>query len=171
MNIKVAKKELGGLLKAGDHRGTITEAGIELSKQQPNWKDRTPQLKVVVKNALGQITAWLNLRGYKNSSDFEGGLAPKGHEFRSFDDSSEKFLVNIKTGMRVEDKARTEKLLSNVGNLAYAIGMTEEDATEDEIAAAALESEVGVRVRDNANGRPEAYFFMPADEVVENVKA
>lgn len=172
MNIKVAKKELGGLLKAGDHVGTITEAGIELSKEQPNWSDRTPQLKIVVKNAHGQITAWLNLRGYKNSSDFDGGLAPKGHEFRSFDDSSEKFLVNTKTNKRVESPERTAKLLENVGNLAYAIGMEAgEDTTEQDVAEAAFESQVGVRVRENANGRTEAYYFMLPSEVKATVKA
>lgn len=165
MNIKVAKKELGGLLKAGDHQVTITEAGIELSKEQPNWSDRTPQLKVVVKNVLGQITAWMNLRGYKNASDFEGGLAPKGHEFRSFDENSEKFLVNSKTNKRVESPERTAKLLENVGNLAFAAGIEESDIEIEDLVDQLTGSTCSVRVRETAAGRVEAYYFTQSASV------
>ena len=165
MNIHVAKKEIGGLLPAGDHKVEITEAGIDFSKEQPNWTDRTPQLKVVAKNAKGQITAWMNLRGYKNSSDFEGGLAPKGHEFRSFDEGSEKFLVNSKTGKRVESTERTAKLLENVGNLAFAAGITQSDIEIEDLVSQLTESSVAVRVRENSRGQLEAYYFMPATDV------
>lgn len=170
MKIEVKKKELGGLLKAGDHQVTVTEAGIVFSKENPNWTDLTPQLKVIGKNEKGQITAWMNLRGYKNISDFDNGIAPKGHEFRSFDDSSEKFLCKIgKDGKatRVVSEERTAKLLENVGNLAFAIGFEDELDSDDlePLTEALYNAEVGVRVRENANGRTEAHYFMAADEV------
>lgn len=164
MNIKVAKKELGGLLKAGDHNVTITTATITMSKEQAQWKDRTPQLEVVCKNKSGQITGWLNLRGYKNSNDFEGGLAPKGHEFRSYSADSEKFLVNSKTNMRVESPERTAKLLENVGNLAFAAGVTDEEISIEELPDALLNADVAVRVRENGRGS-EAYYFMQSSAV------
>src|SRR3990167_5942510 len=117
MKIKIERKQIGGLLPVGDHKVTITEASIDMSKEQPNWSDKTPQLKVVCKNEQGQITGWLNLKGYKNSSD-SNEIAPKGFEFRSYDANSEKFLVDKRTSKRVESPERTAKLLENVGNLA-----------------------------------------------------
>lgn len=165
MRITVKKKEIGGLLKAGDHNVTITECALELSKEQPKWSDRTPQLKVVVKNQSGQITAWMNLRGYKNSSDFENGIAPINHEFRSFDENSEKFLVNKKTNKRVESPERTAKLLENVGNLAFAAGIEDETIDTDDIPDALVGKTCTVRVRETASGKTEAYYFMPAETV------
>jgi len=164
MTIKVAKKEIGGLLKAGDHQVIITEAGIELSKEQQSWTDRTRQLKVVVKNKFGQITAWLNLKGYKNISDFPGGIAPKGHEFRSYDESSEKFLVNKATGKRVESAERTAKLLENVGNLAYSAGIEVEEIELEDVPSELVDASCGVRVRENGRGQLEAHYFMKASE-------
>lgn len=162
--ITIAKKVIGGLLAVGDHICEIVECGLEQSKEQDNWNDRTPQLKVVSKNKTGQITAWLNLRGYKNVSDFEGGIAPKGFEFRSFDENSEKFLVDKKTGKRVESPERTAKLLENVGNLAYAAGITDEQIDIDALQTELLSSTVAVRVRENARGQREAYYFMQPEE-------
>ncbi len=159
MKVTVAKKELGGLFKAGDHDVNITECGLEMSKEQPKWSDRTPQLKVVMKNATGMITSWLNLRGYKNSAD-TNGIAPKGHEFRSYSADSEKFLVNKATGKRVVDDERTQKLLSNVGNLAFAAGIQDEEIDTDNLPDALLGASLTVRVRESANGKPEAYFFL-----------
>ena len=162
--ITVAKKVIGGLLSIGDHIVEIVECGLELSKEQDNWSDRTPQLKVVAKNKTGQITAWMNLRGYKNASDFEGGIAPKGFEFRSYDENSEKFLVDKKTGKRVESPERTAKLLENVGNLAYAAGIKSEELDLDDLQDELQGASVAVRVRENSKGNREAYYFMQPDE-------
>lgn len=162
--ISVAKKVIGGLLAIGDHIVEISECGLEQSKEQDNWSDRTPQLKVVAKNKTGQITAWMNLRGYKNAGDFDGGIAPKGFEFRSFDENSEKFLVDKKTGKRVESPERTAKLLENVGNLAYAAGIKEEEIDLDSLQDELTGATVAVRVRENGRGQREAYYFMQAEE-------
>ena len=162
--IIVAKKVIGGLLSIGDHICSIVECGLEQSKEQDNWSDRTPQLKVVAKNKTGQITAWFNLRGYKNASDFENGIAPKGFEFRSYDENSEKFLVDKKTGKRVESPERTAKLLENVGNLAYAAGITEESIDIDALQTELLDATIAVRVRENSRSQREAYYFMQAEE-------
>lgn len=168
--ITAAKKIIGGLLAIGDHIAEIVECGKELSKEQENWNDRTPQLKVVAKNKTGQITAWMNLRGYKNASDFEGGVAPKGFEFRSYDETSEKFLVDKKTGKRVESQERTAKLLENVANLMFAAGIegtSDLDALPDELQG----QSVGVRVRENSRGKAEAYYFLRPEEVSSEVEA
>ena len=163
--IHVAKKVIGGLLAIGDHIVEISECGMELSKEQDNWNDRTPQLKVVAKNKTGQITAWMNLRGYKNASDFEAGVAPKGFEFRSYDENSEKFLVDKKTGKRVESPERTAKLLENIGNLAYSAGITDESIDLDKLQEELAGATVGVRVRENSRGQREAYYFMQTEEI------
>ena len=169
MIVKIEKKELGGLLRAGDHIGTITEAGIEFSKENSSWKDRTPQLKIVIRNAKGMITAWLNLRGYKNATD-SNGIAPKGFTFASFNDDSEKFLVG-KDGKRVVSSERTAKLATNVANLGYAIeeeGEFDSDKLVDyanSLLDSLLQQEVGVRVRESATGKLEANYFMKASEV------
>src|SRR3990167_1814691 len=126
MKIKIERKQIGGLLPVGDHKVTITEASIDMSKEQPNWSDKTPQLKVVCKNDKGQITSWMNLRGYKNASDFPGEIAPKCHEFRSYDANSEKFLVDKKTNKRGESPERSAKRAENVGNLSFAAGIDAE---------------------------------------------
>ncbi|TAL61578.1 MAG: hypothetical protein EPN85_04455, partial [Bacteroidetes bacterium] len=113
-------KKLKNALDTAEQKAIIKEAKIELSKGQPNWNDRSLQLKIVVANSKFKLKASLNLIGYKNSSDFGGGLAPKGHEYRPIDYVSEKFVVNLKTGKRVESTERTNKLLENVGKLAHA---------------------------------------------------
>ena len=160
------KKEIGGLLPEGDHVGTIVEIAMEKSKKQENWKDVTDQLKVTVKNTKGQSTAWLNLTGYKNQNDFEGGIAPKGFHFASFDDASEQFLVKTSTGKRVTSDERTEKLLTNVDNLINAGGIeTGEELDLDEIVDALLDVEIGIRVKKNTRGVNELSYFMKADEV------
>jgi len=163
--IKVVKKVIGGLLPIGDHIVDITECGMELSKEQENWNDRTPQLKVVAKNKAGQITAWMNLRGYKNVDDFEGGIAPKGYEFRSFDDNSTKFLVEKKTGKRVESPERTAQLLENIGNLAFSAGIEDEEIDLDDLQESLNGATVAVRIRENSRGQHEAYYFMQPEEV------
>ena len=163
MKIQPKRKIIGGLLQPGKHKVTITECALELAKENDIFGDRTPQLKVVVKNESGQSTAWMNLKGYQNATDHDG-QAPVGHEFRSFNDDSEKFLVEKKTGKRIESKDRSESLQENVANLAASAGITEEMEIE-ELTEALVGKEVGVSIRENGRGQLEAYYFFPAEEV------
>lgn len=163
ISITAKKKDIGGLLPVGDHIVEITEAGMELSKENDVFNDQTPQLKIVCKSAKGQITAWMNLKGYKNASDTDG-VAPKGFEFRSFNEDSEKFLVDKKTSKRVQSDERTANLHENVGNLAFAADI-EGEIDLEELPAELTGKQVGVRVRENKQGRLEAYYFMLPSEV------
>lgn len=172
--IKITPKIKNFFLGAGDHVVEITEAAMVLSQElktplgeTPKWIDRTPQLKVVVRNQKGMITAWLNLKAFKNVKDFTDGVAPAGHAFRSFDESSEKFLVNLATNTRVESAERTEKLLEQVANFAACAGFTDEDGEIDldEIIAGSVSQETAVRVKENLRGQLEVQNFMLPERV------
>jgi hypothetical protein len=167
MKITSKKQNIGSLLPAGDHVVTITECGMELSKENSElWADQTQQLKVVMKNDKGMITSWLNLEGFKNKKDYPDGVAPKGFDFRQFDENSDAFLVNTKTNKRVRSQERTDKLLAKVGNLAFVLGFEEDaDFELDEVIASAISSEIGVRIRENNKGKLEPFHFIPANEV------
>ena len=174
MNIKITPKVKNFFLGAGDHIVEITEAGMTLSKELktplgevPKWNDLTPQLKVVVRNHSGMITAWLNLKAFKNVKDFTDGVAPAGHAFRSFDESSEKFLVNLATNTRVESIERTATLHEQVANFAACAGFTDEDGALDldEIIAGSVGMETAVRVRENKRGSLEVANFMLPERV------
>src|ERR1035437_6583678 len=172
MKIAIKLKEIGGLLPAGQHLVTITEAGIENSAKNEHWADLTPQLKVVAKDENGlQATAWINVKGFQNASDFND-VAPKGCEFRSYDENSEKFVVDKKTNKRVESKERTAKLLENIGSLAACAGIDGEELEGDtvidilnELAPQLIDASVGVKIRENSRGKIEVAYFMPSEKV------
>jgi|CXWL01.1.fsa_nt_gi hypothetical protein len=157
----IAKVLVGGLLGTGEHKCTITEIGMDLSKPSPNWSDRTPQIKTVFKNDKGTITQWNNLKGYKTIKDFANGVAPKGFEFRSSEAGDENYLVNLKTNERVEspDKTATcERMFAEMGNDA---GIAEgADFTISDL----IGKEVGVVVRAKGKG-VEVHYTKPASRV------
>ena len=163
------EQHYGTLLPVGDHIAEITECGMELSKENSAdlWVDQNEQIKIVLKNKDGMITYWINTKAYKNKSDYAGGVAPKGFEFRQFDDKGEEFLVNIKTNRRVEctpDQERSIKLMRSVKQLAFLCGFTK-PVSLDEIMLEAVNTTVGVSVRLNKRGTLEAYKLIPADKV------
>ena len=172
--IKITPKVKNFFLGTGDHVVEITEAAMVLSQElktplgeTPKWIDRTPQLKVVVRNKAGMITSWLNLKAFKNVKDFTDGVAPTGFAFRSFDESSEKFLVELATNSRVESIERTEKLHEQVANFAACAGFNDEDGAIDldEIIAGCIGQETAVRVKENTRGQLEVQNFMLPERV------
>ena len=174
MNIKITPKVKNFFLGTGDHIVEIIEAAMTMSKElktplgeTPKWNDRTPQLQILVRNPKGMITSWLNLKAFKNVKDFTDGVAPAGHEFRSFDESSEKFLVNLATNTRVESIERTAVLHEQVANFAACAGFTDEDGEMDldEIMAGAIGQTTAVRVRENTRCQLEVSNFMLPERV------
>jgi hypothetical protein len=166
-------KAIGGLLAIGQHVAEMVEVAFTTAKESTKWVDKTPQVKIVYKNETGQVTAWMNCRGYKNISDFPNGIAPKGHEFRSFDEDSEKFLVDKKTNMRVESPERTEQLLQNIDRVAISAGVVEEGEDYDfnDLPNLLVGESVGIKVIENKRGKIEVSFAMPVKDVKSTVAA
>lgn len=133
-------------LPIGKNLVEIIECGLELSEEEIIWNDRTPRLKIIVGNKRGKITTYMNLRGYKNASDFEGEIAPFGYEFRSLDRNLERVLVDKKTGKRIESPERTTELREKVGNVAYAAGIEMEEIDLDTFQEEIVGKTVGVIV-------------------------
>ena len=165
-------KEVTGGMPAGMHVATIAEVTrITSSDKDKPWSDTTDQLKVVFKNATGQITAWMNLEGFKNKSDQPDGIAPKGFSFASYDDNSEKFLIKNATKTRVRSTERTEKLLENIDNLAFCAGIEDEfDIDSDEFGPSLLGAEVGICVKENNRGKNEVSYVCLASKVSVEVE-
>ena len=166
---KAVLKPIGGLLPVGQHKVEIIEAAFITSNavvKRP-WDDVTPQLKLVYKNENGVITSWMNCKGYKNINDFVGGVAPKNHELRSFDEDSEKFLVDKKTNKRVESPERTEEMLQNVDRVAISAGVVEEGEDYDfnDLPNMLVGEMVGIKVIENKRGKVEVSFAMPVEAV------
>lgn len=174
------------LLPAGKHVVEIVEA-TPLSSQElvtpegemPKWIDKTPQVKIVMRNAVGQTTYWMNLTAFKSIKDFSDGVAPVGYAFRSFNENSEKFLVDIATNKRVECPEGHPRLAiveEIFGNFAASVGFTDEDgAIEiDEILAGSVGRNIGVNVKERINNGKtylEVASVMPANRVKQEVTA
>jgi len=162
--VSVKKVLKGGLLSIGQHLTTI--ASIVEAKPTEDidrqWNDDTPQLEVTFQSEEGSIKKWYNLAGYKSKSDYPTGVAPKGFEFRSSANGDENYLVNIKTGMRVQDEEKTataEKIFCELANDA-GIAEGEGFGISDLIG-----KQIGVNVRDNNKGGVEVHYTMPASRV------
>lgn len=159
--------KLGGLLKAGKHIVKIELANWEESAahSEAAWTDVNKQLKVVLRNKNGVITAFMNTIGYQNSKDFND-VAPAGHFFASFGTDATKYVVDKKTNERVESPERSEKMQKMIGNLLFAAGLS--NATEKTICKDLKDAEVGVWVQEKQlAGKTvvEAYYFEPAANI------
>lgn len=185
--IKAVKPVLKSfLLGAGKHIVEVIEATPVFSQElvtpegeMPKWVDKTPQVKVVMRNAVGQTTYWMNLTAFKSIKDFTDGVAPEGFTFRSFNDTSEKFLVDLATNKRVEcpeGHERLEVVAGIFGNFAASLGFTDEDGDIeiDEILSTAVGRKIGVNVKERINNGKsylEVASVMPAERVKPEVEA
>lgn len=166
-------REVGTTLPIGNYVGRITGASHTQAKINENWATPTPQIEFVFENEEGRIKMWTNLRGYMNATDLNNVL-PKAKvgesfSFRSFDESSEKFLVRTFKGVsdRVEDPAKTENLLKTLDNILLNAGCIEENAEydTDDVPEMVQDMEIGFRVVENERGKNEVAYTMPASKV------
>lgn len=150
------------LLQPGRHLCAIKTAADTLSKPNDMWKDRTPQVEVVFEDTNGKIiTGWYNLKGYQKQDDFADGKAPKGFEFRSSEGNDEQYLVDLKTGNRVESLERTEQALKIFTNMANDAGIGAGEGFE---LSDLTGLPIGVQVRAK-NQSVEIHYTMPAKRV------
>lgn len=165
-----ARVFLGALLSAGEHKVVISEIAETVSKPSDNWKDQTPQIEVKFKGENDRVlTHWFQLKGYKQAKDYPNGKAPAGFAFRSSENGNEQYAVNIKTGNRVEDPAKTATCMNILGEFAATCGIAEETEinSTSELIEALQGAELGIKVRSRADDKVEYHYSMP----VENVKS
>lgn len=171
--VSVKKILKGGLLQAGQHATEISEVSLVESEPSTQWADRTAQLKVAFKNAAGSITRWYNTIGYKSISDFPTGIAPKGFEFRSSESGNENYLVNIKTGLRVENDEKSETCATMLGELLEDAGIPAGTDFSDEatgevdfeaVAKALYAKPIGLMVKED-NGKVNVAYTMHVEKV------
>ena len=158
----------GSLLNPGEYIAKIKSVAETLSKPSSFWADRTPQVEVQFETEDEQtITQWFNLCGYENQADQPNGVAGKGHEFRSSENGAEQYLVESKSGIRIQSDAKTalaEKIFCEMANDA-GINAGDSFSLSDLVGKS-----IGVKVR--AKGQSvEVHYTMPTKRVKAAVEA
>ena len=96
------------------------------------WKDRTPQLSIRYKNKDGYITQWINLVGYMTKDDYNESAQLAGIVFKAHPYSKIQYAVDIFTGNRVENPAKTAMCMQILCRIGHCAGI--KDGTNFEIA-------------------------------------
>lgn len=166
----------GGFFKEGEHKVIIESASDELARQNKEFTDRTPQVKLTFRNDEGVLSHWYNLKGFVKLDKEENpkASAPAGYEYRQATDDAgngigEFYLVQVKTGARVEDKGATtlcQEIFAGVASDAGIKAGTEFDLAD------LKGKEIGIKVRNRADSRgPEVQYTMKADKVKGEILA
>lgn len=141
--IVMSKPNQGGLLALGRHLVTIASIEESLASQSEDYKDQTPQIKVVFKNDEAQITHWYNLKGFKVGEDNEYEVGEDGN--------------------RIADAKKTASCMSILGQVANSAG-TETGEKVDFFSL--VGSELGIEVIENERGNKRVGYTTPASDAV-----
>ena len=162
-----AREFSGKLLSAGEHAVSISEASETVSKPSDNWDDQTPQIECKFKNETGSLTHWFQLKGFMQAKDYPNGKAPKGIVFRNSENGNEQYAVDLKTNERLEDEAKTETCLRIISEFIADCGVAEGTKINSvaDVIKAISGAEVGIRVKERADGKVEYHYAMSVDKV------
>lgn len=153
----------GKIIPVGEHKVKTTTVAVTTAGISEHWTDLTQQLEVGFKDEEGNvITHWFNIDAFKNSSDYKGGIAPKGHEFRSSEIGNENYCVNIKTGERVKSEEKMAECQRMIEEFGFSCGIAKgKSFTETDL----VNKAVGIGVRKNSRDMNEVYYNKPASKV------
>jgi hypothetical protein len=121
------KKPVDQILKEGDHLvkiDSITETCNKDWAQMP-WSDRTPQIAIRYKNAVGYITHWINLKGYMTIEDYQDAKSAEasGIIFMKHPFSEIEFAVDLKTNTRIENEDKSRTCMHILGRIGHCCGI------------------------------------------------
>jgi hypothetical protein len=141
-----AKSNQKDLLGAGEHKVTIKSVAETLAKANDSYKDRTPQIEVAYETEKGFLRQWLNLKGYKK-------------------DANGNYIVDAKTGNRIEDEENTNDAIAIFARLGLHAGIPEGSEFEPKDLVG---MELTIMVEPNEQGKMRvAYTKAPAATVAE----
>ena len=168
--VSVERQIIGAFFTEGEHKTVIESVMDEESRAVKEWSDRTPQVKVTFRNAIGVLSHWYNLKGFKklNREDNPKGKAPKEFEYRQASDTEgngigEFYLVDVKKNQRVEDEASTKIAMDIFAGIASDAGIASGEAFDLEDLKG---KEIGIKVRKRPEtGKTEVHYTMPAEKI------
>lgn len=191
-----AKVRTAELLPVGKHVVTIISAEYEAPKENEQFKrdEDELQLKVVMKNAQGIITAWLNDRGFTKFDELTAldipadlnykVLGTNAKDFRAmsdakkmalvFDASSDGYAIRKDTGTRILSEKNTQAAMEISGGCLGAAGITEDqEFTQDELPALLVGKVVKIAVEEKSYGglarKKVKSFMLPTEAELESM--
>lgn len=197
-NIKPVVRQ-AELLPAGKHDVRIVSAEYEMPKENEEYTRSSDekQLKVVMRNVLGIITAWLNSMGFVRGSELDKlstddlpsdinykaiGITKAEFAKLSLVDkfkklvtiSSDGYAVRKDTRERLISQAHSDEAASFAGSCLGAAGIAEdEEYDEDQLPSLLIGKVVRVKVSErewegNTNLKVTG-FNVPSDEAIEEL--
>ena len=136
------KVKVISMTETTDQRADINSA---IDEAKEGWKDATPQIAIVFgsTSGAGVFTHRYNLKGFKRFSE----MSEKEQKLCNVAGDAE-YAVSKKTGMRIEDAARTAKAWESVDRLAANAGLPVGTELQE-----AIGREVIIMIGENDNGR------------------
>lgn len=189
----------GTLLPAGKHATRIIAAEYETPAENPSYKRHQgdKQLKLLLKNALGIISVWLNALGFVRTSELKSMTAadlPTDIDYKAigttksaFDKMSitakwnqlcttspQGYAVRKDTMERIISEKHSDEAASFAGSCLGAAGLTEDDNfDENSLPSLLVGRTIGVKVSERSFEGDDKLkvtgFFIPNEEQVSEL--